>query len=179
MNQLFQLLAVETTNNQSAVLAIALAIITFLGICVSAFFGYKGSVSAKKAQQQSTETNKAVNGRPEGSPRLIDIVLDLQRDMSGVKEWHATWADLPENVASASRMSDWFDHTDSKMGELESRQRKMEHQLINTGKSIEIIRELLENHAKWEEELKYNELEKRIEELKEIIPTRTSRRKPV
>lgn len=57
----------------------------FLGVCVTAFFGYLSTKHSKKSSLHAEEANRAVNQRPPGEPTLYALARDTRDQLIEVK----------------------------------------------------------------------------------------------
>lgn len=90
---------------------------------ISAFFAFKANKNAK-------ESNDAVNHRHlQGTPRLYDIVLELQG-------WMQQWRDLPLHLNNGHKLGEKIDDLQVQISILDRR---------------------VKDHVHWEESVKYHE----------------------
>lgn len=94
---------------------------TLAGTTVTAVFSYLATIHARNAKREASEANTAVNRRPEGSPRLFDMV----------SETHLKVAELTGKVSAN------HSHLEGRVGRLEEKLDEVTHALTKAVVKVE------------------------------------------
>lgn len=101
---------------------VLVAIITLIGVIITAIFGYMTTVITTRTSKEVAEINDAVNHRheKEGPPlKLYDVVMQNHFMAKELIEWKNTYKTSP--IADGEKASDYFE-------EIEERVQTLEHE---------------------------------------------------
>jgi hypothetical protein len=81
-------LGLELHMTSSDVVKLVLGIVTFAGVCVTAYYSFRG-------QREARGANRAVNGNAEGTVRLYDLAVNHQKDLDVLSAWMKSYQGGP------------------------------------------------------------------------------------
>jgi hypothetical protein len=94
--------------------AVLVAIITLVGVLVTAFLAYLSARNSRKAADHAAEINDAVNHRHADEPRLFDVVKEIRKHQQLIEQrmdvTDLAWETRIDGLTAEMRLGDRRNH---------------------------------------------------------------------
>jgi len=162
------------------------SILTLIGVCITAMFGYLGHRQAKANNLEVKEINNAVNHKAPDQLRLFDMVAETHAKMHDLAAFQARWEDLPPGLSTASEvvshlsvLGDRIHETSHQLNNrLDSMDRQnavahrgFEDHISKLESKVDETASHLAEHVDWEKNVKWSSLEVPVTITQKQAPT--------